>query len=171
VKATRICAVPECSDAVVRRDWCSIHYRRQLRYGDPLALKRLPDHSPCSVEGCAEPNKAGGYCNRHAHRARRGIDPSIEPIRWVGGRGAQAARWRDDEVEYDGAHQRVTDVRGSASTYDCVECGRRAADWAYNHDDPDELICPKRGLRYSVDLHCYQPMCKACHWRFDQEDA
>jgi hypothetical protein len=73
-------------------------------------------------------------------------------------------------VGYRAAHMRVQAARGRASSYPCVgDCGRPAADWAYGHDDPDELVTTVRGAvrRYSLDSDRYQPMCRPCHKRLD----
>jgi len=61
-------------------------------------------------------------------------------------------------------------ARGRASSYSCVgDCGRPAVDWAYDNDDPDEVIDTVGGkpLRYGLDSDHYQPMCRQCHQRFD----
>jgi len=49
------------------------------------------------------------------------------------------------------------------------DCGRTAAEWAYDNADPDELVAIVNGAprRYSLDNDRYQPMCKPCHRRFD----
>ena len=54
------------------RGWCRRHYARWKTTGDPgpAGLKRLPDHAPCSVDGCDKPNIAKGYCEMHRWRVR-----------------------------------------------------------------------------------------------------
>lgn len=66
--------------------------------------------------------------------------------------------WNDPEsprvVGYRAAHMRVQAARGRASAYPCMgDCGRPAADWAYVHDDPDELSTTVNGAarHYSLD--------------------
>jgi hypothetical protein len=73
-------------------------------------------------------------------------------------------------VGYRQAHQRVDAARGRASSYPCAECGRPAQDWAYLHDDPDELVAVVNGrpLRYSLDSDRYSPLCRCCHRRLDR---
>lgn len=73
-------------------------------------------------------------------------------------------------IGYRGAHMRVQAARGHASSYRCVgDCGGPAADWAYLHTDPDELVTTVHGKRcsYSLDSDQYAPMCRRCHRRFD----
>lgn len=73
-------------------------------------------------------------------------------------------------IGYRGVHTRVQAARGRASAYLCAgDCGRLAADWAYDHTDPDELVTVVNGslCRYSLDSDRYQPLCRPCHRRFD----
>lgn len=73
-------------------------------------------------------------------------------------------------VGYRAAHMRVLAARGRASDHLCVgDCGRPAADWAYDNADPDELVTTVNGAprRYSLNPDRYQPMCRRCHKRFD----
>lgn len=67
------------------------------------------------------------------------------------------------------AHTLLWQWRGSASTYGCAVCPARAQHWAYDHADECELVAGgvMGGARYSVDMSHYQPMCMACHRRFD----
>lgn len=67
---------------------------------------------------------------------------------------------------YKGAHQRVYSKHGMVSLRKCVGCSARAQQWAYDHADPNEL-CDERGRVYSADPDHYQPMCVACHRKFD----
>lgn len=73
---------------------------------------------------------------------------------------------------YFGAHQRIRKVRGRAADYLCEECGEvRAKQWAYNHEDPNELTMPHPNrdatLVYSLDPSFYIPLCAPCHKLFD----
>ena len=40
----RICSIPDCGKLWFCRDWCSAHYTRWQRHGDPLALSPRPIH-------------------------------------------------------------------------------------------------------------------------------
>lgn len=58
-----------------------------------------------------------------------------------------------------------------AAAYPCVtDCGRPAAEWAYDHGDVDELVATVNGAprRYSLEPARYRPMCRPCHRRFDR---
>lgn len=76
---------------------------------------------------------------------------------------------------YDGAHTRMKKGRGigSASLYRCsAGCGRMARDWAYLHSDLDQRSddeTKEAGKPYGTDPTHYAPLCRRCHYRFDQE--
>jgi hypothetical protein len=71
---------------------------------------------------------------------------------------------------YNAVHGRLRAQRGAASKYICVGCEeKRASDWAYDHEDPNEKTGIVHGspLLYSADPEHYKPMCHSCHMRFD----
>ena len=72
-------------------------------------------------------------------------------------------------VTYAAVHQRLRKQRGSASQHRCVDCENPAAEWSYDHADPDELVDSHCGVpvRYSIDLNHYAPRCKVCHAYLD----
>lgn len=74
-------------------------------------------------------------------------------------------QWKEAPT-YEAAHQRVRSLRGRASEYVC-DCGEQAAQWAYDHSDPNELVSVTRGCVYSTDPARYTPMCALCHKRYD----
>lgn len=71
------CAVNDCWKAVDTRGWCSKHYSRWRRHGDPLMVvkprRAEVDHpgSPCAAEGCEQPPRTRGLCNRHYRADQR----------------------------------------------------------------------------------------------------
>lgn len=81
------------------------------------------------------------------------------------------AKCKGDVVSYAGAHTRVRRKLGPAKNRLCVDCGQRAAEWSYNHQDPNEITGPCRTggmmLVYSTDPDHYEARCKPCHRLFD----
>jgi hypothetical protein len=74
---------------------------------------------------------------------------------------------------YSNAHNRVRRTHGPARKHICP-CGARAAQWAYDHNDPDprtESVPTPRGrtviVTWSEDPAHYIAMCYRCHARFD----
>lgn len=84
--------------------------------------------------------------------------------------GPQHHRWRHDDIAYKTAHKRLKAAQGSARSYLCI-CGKQAHDWAYNHQDPDEMIDPRTGCAYSAHLEHYRPLCRSCHYDLDRRQG
>jgi hypothetical protein len=72
-------------------------------------------------------------------------------------------------VTYGVAHQRVRTRRGSASAHPCVDCGQPAAHWSYDNRGGEDERVNAQGQRYSVDVTAYDPMCRPCHRRRDDD--
>lgn len=92
-------------------------------------------------------------------------------------RSERKGRRRVETPTYLGAHYRVHAERGRASEHTCP-CGAPAAQWAYDHADPEELTEARinqggrrRVMRYSAKPEHYVAMCVPCHVRWDRERA
>lgn len=65
----------QCPKPVVGREWCSMHYARWQRYGDPLHKTRhyVAQGDECGHRGCDAKPKYNGLCGKHVERqVRRG---------------------------------------------------------------------------------------------------
>lgn len=85
----RTCSVGGCARPVLARGWCSKHYSRWRRFGDPLALGYDPLPEGCAVDGCARKPVARGWCDPHYRKWRKYGDPTVSApvsIRNVGDR-------------------------------------------------------------------------------------
>ena len=84
-------------------------------------------------------------------------------------------RFKGQDIGYWGAHNRVKGTRGSASLYPCAQCGKQAAQWAYDHGDGTgekrEGKGREAGCAYSTDPAHYFALCKLHHARFDKARA
>lgn len=79
-------------------------------------------------------------------------------------------RQRREHPAYTTVHKRLVQERGSASEHACAHCGARAQDWAYSNGDLNAVRQDdgrEAGLAYSLNPDHYEPLCKACHRRFD----
>lgn len=84
--------------------------------------------------------------------------------------------WSPGEGGYDAVHHRLRVHRGPAREHVCVDCGRQAREWSYDHKDPDELLHGnvrdsqwRNGPSwYSRKLEHYEPRCAGCHRQFDR---
>lgn len=80
-KTDRICSVPDCDKPHSARGFCSPHYNRFLRYGDPLkgGVMRAQRPSVCVVEGCSNPADVPGcgrgFCVKHYQRYQQHGSP------------------------------------------------------------------------------------------------
>lgn len=81
--ARNICKIEGCDKCCVAFGYCSSHYNRLKRYGDPLAgivVQSVPLELQCAVDGCQRPIKQkigewGSVCNMHLMRIRRTGEP------------------------------------------------------------------------------------------------
>ena len=73
--------------------FCDMHYRRWMKYEDPLVLKISSAATPgqvCSIEDCTGVIVALGWCNKHYRRALRNGDPLILLVDTAKGRTCNA---------------------------------------------------------------------------------
>jgi hypothetical protein len=78
MQAKPCCAVERCPKPAKTRGWCSAHYERWRRNGEPGPAgdaRRRPKR-PCSVEGCVGPPVGYGWCGKHYRRWRVYGDPA-----------------------------------------------------------------------------------------------
>ena len=168
-----ICSVPGCGKAVKRAGLCYGHYMKRWRYGTPtpprppkwidiaghrfgtlVAVERIGGAWLCRCD-CGETRLArAGDLNRAGDANTCGVD----------------GRHLADSVRYTSAHDRVRRKYGKSSDHACVECGGPASHWAYDHNDPDELLADgysANPIPYSLKPDHYRPMCVPCHKAFD----
>lgn len=110
----------------------------------------------CTIEDCDIAAETRGFCEKHYARLRRTGDPH---------RSHQGRRpgW-EKPPSYRAAHARLAAARGRAADHLCG-CGAAAAEWAYDHADPQQLwgLDHGRTVPYSADPEHYQPLCVPCH--------
>lgn len=122
----KVCAVDDCGKPAYVRGWCTTHYQRWQKWGDPLkggwhrkivcdvdgcvkkvfAKGRCQKHyeesrvvDPCSVDGCDRLSHARGLCKMHYKRfLRHGDAAHTERL----GNG-EYRRWIEDHVRFDGS--------------------------------------------------------------------
>lgn len=75
---SKTCSVEGCEHHAVARSWCSRHYQRWYKHGDPGPAGNWPAPADfeCSVPGCDSPQRSLGYCSKHYLRYRRHGDPT-----------------------------------------------------------------------------------------------
>lgn len=129
----------------------------------------------CSIDGCGRTFMARGFCHNHWRQWKKHGDPlrrdlSVPPYHPP---GPLHPRWKGASAGYAPVHRRIQRRKGKAGNRSCFHCGERAAEWAYDHADPDELIGDNHGREcaYSTDADHYIPLCISCHRTFDKAHA
>lgn len=162
----RGCRIGGCEQPHRARGFCVGHYNRWKRK-NPGSNEFLVRGmiTVCTIEGCDRPHCAGGLCKPHANRLyRRGE---------TGSPTVPSGTRNPGIVSYGAAHARVAATRGKASDLRCDFCGDQAFDWAYDHEDPDEVSGDNYGSAcvYSLDVLHYLPLCRPCHRWLDRRSA
>lgn len=77
----RTCSVDGCGDPYLCKGYCSKHYQRWKKHGDPLIVREMLSGKPCRIEGCPrmgnEPGSARGWCRIHYTHWQRHGDPVV----------------------------------------------------------------------------------------------
>lgn len=168
------CSLPNCDKPVKRGGYCYGHYMKNWRYGTPT-----PEFSPNWQDIRGQRFGTLVVLVREGLKWRCVCDCGRERLVPAGdlNRAGEAATCGDrtthrrlDNAGYTAAHQRCRQDRGRVQEHDCIDCGRAAQHWSYNHDDPDELMAEglsSRPVAYSLNPVHYSPRCVSCHKRFD----
>jgi hypothetical protein len=104
---------------------------------------------------CDRPRKAYGMCQMHALRHKKYGDPTITKLP------------RSKTDTYGRIHRRLKDKRGPASKHACIDCGKQAQHWSYQHGCPEEQYEPRRGAFCTHLNEHYHPRCVPCHNKYD----
>lgn len=69
------CLVSWCNKSAFCKGYCSSHYHRLVRHGDPLGggkyLLPSEEYKNCKVNGCNNDGSCRGYCKKHSDRLKR----------------------------------------------------------------------------------------------------
>jgi HNH endonuclease len=67
------CSISTCGRPFYTSGYCSAHYSRVKRFGNPREHIPIKEKSPsvCTIKDCDEPSKAFGRCNAHDARYRK----------------------------------------------------------------------------------------------------
>lgn len=79
------CLIEDCEAQPAARGWCTMHYQRWQKHGDPMGGKhrrrRSEPRALCSIEGCDKPVKGRGWCGTHYKRVLLTGDPGTAELR------------------------------------------------------------------------------------------
>ena len=169
------CEVETCDEP--RRSpyakWCESHYYRVRRTGElrpevPLRVKQFGPR-PCSAPDCTTVIPNGTYCHKHYARVYRHGDPTVVKKATPNPTyGPDNPTWLGDDITaYSTQHSRLKKYRGLAKDFPCVDCGRPADQWSYDHGCPDERY-NDLGCAWCPHLECYSARDLECHRRYDR---
>lgn len=160
------CLIDECTGLAgipgAGRGWCSKHYQRWQRHGDPL-VKTKRFRKMCDIRDCGLPAVGRGWCTKHWTRWERYGDPAYRvPGEIVDGRRICAACQEDLAV--DRFYQRA-DGRVDAWCRPCTArnaARRREADPSLNRKvEKFPMTCAACGADFMGDrkntLSCSAP--------------
>ncbi|AGS82409.1 hypothetical protein PBI_REDNO2_110 [Mycobacterium phage Redno2] len=149
------CAMLGCGNRHLASGYCYAHYVENCHAGE------LPRKGGvCLQEGCDDEPLARGLCNSHYNRIRDEL-----PLRPRGPAPRSVS-----------VHAKLAYTWGPAKNYPCIECGQRAAHWAYDGTDPTQHLdygssSAKNKGWYSQWIEFYMPMCVKCHMTRDGAKA
>lgn len=158
------CSIDGCKNASRKRGWCSMHYRRWFRHGNPDTVKLKGWFSRSPEDKARKSALTTG--RRHAPEIRAKISAANKGK--AGLRAETNGRWIGDNITYHGLHKRLESQREKPSN--CEHCHRadKKLSWAWNHDSPVESTrLDTHGRSYSIDLCDYIALCYSCHQRYD----
>lgn len=90
----KICSVDGCITKVLSKGYCSKHYQKALKYGNPLADFKLTAKI-CAVDSCDDKIDTGLYCKKHHQKFLRHGDPL-----GVADLSGETQKWLERHVEY-----------------------------------------------------------------------
>ena len=95
---SKVCKIKGCERLHWSKGWCSAHYQRWRKHGDPGDVIVLPacnvsDSQFCSIEHCEKIHYSQGYCTRHYRRWRLYGDPLVEKQRPFGMTLEELVEW------------------------------------------------------------------------------
>lgn len=138
VREPQACSVDGCERTEHIRGFCSTHYHRWLRHGDPNILVRvvIPAQSDtCTLDGCEAPYHAHGMCRRHwaadYHRKNRKVRNAQMREHYLANREEYYAkthrRRQRVEADMDALDKALSaDYRRAIADDPCSYCGERS---------------------------------------------
>lgn len=132
----KLCSVEGCEKARhVKIGYCSKHYAKYLKHGDPLGgrdNKYLPGQSPekCTIDGCDSKHAHGGLCQAHYLRKRRLGDPN---------------------AKYDSEKGKICSLDGCGRKHYCKSfCSKHYQSW-FKYGDP--IYPEKNSISAWIESH------------------
>lgn len=81
----RTCSFEGCDKITFARNWCTMHYSRWRRHGDPAVASKPKAPRLCTLEECERKRYARGWCKKHYQRFFAHNDPEKVIVRGLQG--------------------------------------------------------------------------------------
>lgn len=162
------CDVDGCGRKPLARGWCSAHWQRWKKTGDPGGADIAHQHTRCQVNGCGSPNYGNGYCGPHWRRWKKYGNPTATPVR--GQRGGCSVDGCADPHSARGycashyARWRRTGDAGTAFTVRRRDPAARDEQGRKQCRGCDEWLREQAFHRHATTSDKLTPECKGCHW-------
>lgn len=76
----RNCAIEGCERSYFAQGFCSTHYKRWRKHGDPLVGARNYQRGPCAVEGCERQQHSRNLCGAHYQQWKQSADADLRAL-------------------------------------------------------------------------------------------
>lgn len=176
------CTIDDCGTKTHAKGYCRPHYRRLVRYGDPLGAQPEKKHSTCIVEGCEKlaRSKSSELCKMHYHRQYRGGE--------VGEAGERKRKRRNPQCSIDGCEKpdkeaglcsmHAVRVRRHGDAHKVISNAERDAPMGADHHKwmgndagyhaVHARLVTRRGR--AAELSCVDCASDAHHWSYNHDD-
>lgn len=77
----RKCSIEGCNNKHDAKGYCSAHYNRKKKYGDPLYFPPKKPERKCSIDGCDKKHTCKGFCKKHYERFLAHGDPLFTKLK------------------------------------------------------------------------------------------
>ncbi len=173
--STHLCSIEECSRPVRARGWCSLHWDRWSRHGDPNKGARSWLTDGCSVGWCDRPARSrhkGGehycamhYLQMHSHgkileRPRDSIPGRLCSIQGCDKHArSPAAEWCEMHYSRNRKKGSPTAMVRQSGGYDCCQyCGK---------DSEGKKHCSPRCITRAARGYQRYRQCDVCHRTYE----
>lgn len=169
------CNADRCTNDIGRhgaKGYCSKHYKRFQKYGDPLGSPAKEPHRTCEIDGCGKPSRSRGssLCPKHYHRQYRHGDVNLvsaEAPSTSHGRRYLSAAIKGHPLAKSGnkvyVHRQVLFDAIGPGVHSCNWCGT-AVEWFLDKVDPRAIhVDHLNGIGDDNRLENLVPSCRYCN--------
>ena len=155
VQPKKPCKIKTCNKITrIKRGWCTTHYQRWAKWGDPMNTKVVYEHpTTCTKTGCNNEYSAKGLCKSHymAARPEKRLEANAKYLTKLGKKLHVDTKIVTYVLLAWGKVIKKLDV------YTCVNCGSKK-DLHAHHIYP-KMDFPSKAFDYNNGI----TLCNKCH--------